>query len=165
MIDEVLIAWAKNQRIGLALLASLDEAALGASLSTRGGRSVARQFAHLCDVRRMQLERRAKRLSEGLVRFASKEEPTREELVRAIEESGARVELWFRAVAAKESGVRPMPGGLVTTLAYLVSHESHHRGSIVLTCKQSGHPVPKAARDALWGEWGRRPEPPPQSPV
>ena len=37
-----------------------------------------------------------------------------------------------------------------TTLAYFVAHESHHRGSILLTLKQSGHAV---ARDVAYGIW------------
>ena len=45
--------------------------------------------------------------------------------------------------------------GVPTTLAYFVAHESHHRGSIILTLKQSGPPVPKAIRDTIW-DWDRR---------
>ena len=157
LIDEVLIAWRKNQRINLDLLDAIPEAGLLASLSTRGGRSVVRQFAHMHDVRRMQLEKRTKGLGDGLGKFASKQEPERCDVRAALVASAERVEAWFERVAAGEAGARPMPGGLVTTLSYLVSHESHHRGSIALTCKQCGTPVPKAALMALWGEWGKKP--------
>jgi uncharacterized damage-inducible protein DinB len=157
ILDELLIAWRKNHRITLDLLDAIPEEGLTASLSTRGGRSVARQFAHLHDVRRMQLEKRTKTLGAGLVKFASKVEPDRADVRAALEESALGIEAWITKVVHGEPGARPMPGGIVTTLAYLVSHESHHRGSITLTCKQSGTPVPKEALGGLWGEWGKKP--------
>ena len=45
--------------------------------------------------------------------------------------------------------------GVFTTLAYFVAHESHHRGSILLTLKQCGHMPPKNVVYGLWG-WDQR---------
>lgn len=153
--DEAVDAWRRNQRINRLFLESLPDEALAASLSTRGGRSVARQFAHLHRVRGYQLEKRAKHLAVGLAYLPPKEEPGRDALLDALGESAARIEEWIRLAAAGDGRVRTMPGGLVTQVAYLVSHESHHRGHALLTCKQAGHPVDRAVRDALWGTWGK----------
>ena len=152
---EALDAWRRNQHINRLLLESFSEEALAASLSTRGGRSVARQFAHLHRTRGYQLEKRAKHLEAGLVYLPAKEEPQRTALIAALEESAARVEEWIRLAAGGDPRVRTMPGGLVTQVAYLVSHESHHRGNALLTCKQLGIPVERGVRDALWGTWGK----------
>lgn len=46
-----------------------------------------------------------------------------------------------------------MKRGLVQHLAYFVAHESHHRGSILLTLKQCG-PVDQTTRYAIW-DWDR----------
>lgn len=35
------------------------------------------------------------------------------------------------------------------------AHESHHSGNILLTLKQSGHPVQQDVRYAIW-DWDRR---------
>lgn len=152
--DDTLEAWRTNQRINVKLLAEIDDAGLAATLSTRGGRSVARQFAHLHTVRVMQLEARAKALAPGARRFATEDEPSREELAIALADSALRVEEWLRRAAAGEKGFRPFKKGLATTLAYLVAHESHHRGNILLTLKQCGHPVDSKTRYAIW-DWDR----------
>ncbi len=40
-------------------------------------------------------------------------------------------------------------------LGYLISHESHHRGQIGWTLKQSGRPFDQKTAFGLW-EWGVR---------
>ncbi len=156
---QVVEAWETNCRINQMLLDAITDEGLGCTLSTRGGRDVARQFAHLHDVRISHLERRAGDLAEGLTKFASKGSPsrpaTREALTAALEESGARVSIFLRELSQGAPKRRGFKKGIATTLAYFVAHESHHRGSIVLTLKQCGHPVPKDVRYGIW-DWDRR---------
>ena len=154
MIEEIAEAWRINHRVNLLMLDGIDDEGLLCTLSTRGGRSVGRQFAHVHDVRRYQLEVRAKRHAKGLVKFASKDEPDRGALVEALEDSAERVERWLRAAHAGEQGARTQKRGLVPTLGYLIAHESHHRGSIALTLKQCGHALDKDLRYAIW-DWNR----------
>ena len=152
MIDELLIAWRTNHDVTLTLLDAVSVDGMSCSLSTRGGRTVCRQFAHLHNVRIYQLEGRAKTLAEGAIKFPGKDEPGHEALREALDDTAERIEEWFERVDAGDKGFRAMPGGLPTTLGYLIAHESHHRGSILLTLKQSGHPVEKATRDGIW-DW------------
>lgn len=154
MIDELVAGWRTNQAITLMLLEAVSKDGLAASLSTRGGRDVARQFAHLHDVRVMQVEKRAKALAGSLKRFQAKGQPTvtptRAQLRRALVASGAAVEKFLVGVAAGEAGFRGMRKGVFTTYGYFVAHEAHHRGSILLTLKQTGYDVDKDVRYGLW---------------
>jgi len=52
----------------------------------------------------------------------------------------------------KIKGFKPHPAAF---LGYLISHESHHRGQIMLSLKQSGHKVDQKVGYGIW-EWGSR---------
>lgn len=52
----------------------------------------------------------------------------------------------------KIKGFKPHPTAFT---GYLISHESHHRGQILLTLKQSKHPIDQKTQYGLW-EWGSR---------
>ena len=55
MIEQLVDTWMINNRVNLMVLDNLDKAALECTLSTRGGRTVGNQFAHLYAVRRTWL--------------------------------------------------------------------------------------------------------------
>ena len=100
MREEIVEAWRTNNRINLFLIDEISAAGMKCTLSKRGGREVARQFAHLHDVRIYQLEKRARDLSEGLVRFQSKGAkavvPSKAQLRKALKASGHAVERFHR---------------------------------------------------------------------
>jgi len=152
MREELLEAWRTNNRITLYLIDRISEAGMACSLSTRGGRDVARQFAHLQNVRVWHLGKRAKRLAQGMVKFQSKERPDKARLKKALNASGKAVEEFLALVHAGEKGARGFRKGIFTTLAYFVAHESYHRGSILLTLKQCGCAPSQESRYAIW-DW------------
>jgi len=153
-LEPILQAWRTNQRINLRLLQQISPEGLRDTLSKRGGRSVARQFAHLHNVRLWHLETRAKALAKGAHKFATEDEPDAAELIETLEDSAGRIEDLFTSAAEGVKGVRLPKRGAVQFLAYFVAHESHHRGNILLTLKQCGHALPQEERYAIW-DWDR----------
>lgn len=109
MTDDLAGAWHTNNRINLMLIESIPEPGLSATLSKRGGRSVARQFAHLHTQRVRWLEaKQGEDLAEKLPRFESKEEPSRSRLSDPL-----RIRDWHRIgpFRRERAGVRYAPGG------------------------------------------------------
>ena len=151
MLDELLEAWRTNHRITMLLVEHVSDEGLRCTLSTRGGRDVARQLAHIHDNRVWHLEGRAKDLAKGLSKFQSKRSPDRAALRKALDASAERIETFLADVLEEQPKRRGFRKGIFTTLAYFVAHESHHRGNIILTLKQSGHPLEKKIRDRIWG--------------
>jgi len=144
--SELVEAWRTNGRILERLIDAVDDEGMGCTLSKRGGRNVVRQLAHLHNVRLYHLEKRAKDLAEGLEKFGTKDEPGRAALKRALKGSGKRIETFLEDCAKGKAKRRGFKKGVVPFLAYLIAHESHHRGNILLTLKQCGHPVDKDTR-------------------
>ncbi len=151
---ELLEAWRTNNRISLYLLDRISDAGMACTLSRRGGRGVAGQFGHMHNVRVWHLEKRAKDLGRGLVTFPAKTVPGRQELKDAFDASGAAVEQFLSDLTAGVPKRRGFNRGIATTLAYFVAHESHHRGSILLTLKECGENLDQPTRYAIWA-WDR----------
>jgi uncharacterized damage-inducible protein DinB len=152
--EQLLEAWRTNNRISLFLIERIGEDGLGSTLSKHGGRTVAGQLAHMHNNRVWHLEKRAKDLAEGLVVFATKTSPARAELMDAFQASGAAIETFLTDLSEGKPKRRGFRKGLATTLAYFVAHESHHRGSILLTLKQCGHKLDQKTSYAIW-DWDR----------
>ncbi|MEJ7758228.1 MAG: DinB family protein [Gemmatimonadaceae bacterium] len=76
-------------------------------------------------------------------------------LRRSLELSGAAIADLLKRALAGDGRIKGFKPHAAALLGYLVSHESHDRGQIVLTLKQAGHPVDKKTQFGLW-EWGVR---------
>lgn len=60
------------------------------------------------------------------------------------------MESFLAAVLEGEPKGRGFKKGIFATLGYLTSHDSHHRGSILLILKTSGHKLDQATQYAIW---------------
>jgi len=151
-VDALIETWRIHNRIHLYLLEGLVEGSLEV-VPTPKGRTVAGQFAHVHNVRKMWLAQGAPDLNEALVKLEG-EGLSGDVLREALVASGEAIEKMLERSleSGKLKGFKPHPTAFV---GYLISHESHHRGQIVMTLKQNKMLPSKKVLFGLW-EWGVR---------
>ena len=146
--------WDIHNRINLYLLDATEPAALG-SLSASKGRNVGEQFAHIHNVRLMWLKAAAPALLAGLVKIEKKQALDKKLLRKSLTGSSEAIKLLL-GQSLKEGGkVKGFKPHGAAFLGYLISHESHHRGQIILSLKQAGKVLDKKILYGIW-EWGVR---------
>lgn len=152
--NQILETWDIHNRINLYLLDSISPESL-ISISASKGRNVAEQFVHIHNTRLMWLKQATPISLDELVKIEKADAPDKRLLRASIEHSGNSIrDLLSKAIESggKVKGFKPH---VVAYLGYLVSHESHHRGQIIMTLKQAGYPVDRKIQFGLW-EWGVR---------
>lgn len=144
--------WEINNRINLYLVEAIPEAYF-ADKSASKGRTVGEQLAHLHNVRLMWLKEAAPEWMDTVLKI-EKDQITAALIQEQLTKSGQAISALLQKgiEAGKIRGFKPHPTAF---LGYLIAHEAHHRGQILLSLKQSGHPVDKKVMFGLW-EWGTR---------
>ncbi len=157
LIEQILHTWRVNNAINLELLRAIPpKGFLAVPLASRG-RTVADQFAHMNNTRVGWLTHNKVKLGKSGKRFPSSKNrpaPGRAQLLAVFRSSGDAVEAFVKEKLEQGAAVRMFKGKPVRWLGYLISHESHHRGQILLALKQNGLRLPeKVALGTLWGTW------------
>ena len=154
LTSQLLATWRLHNKILIYLLSQIPKKGLSAHPSGSKGRDVTAQFAHLHSVRIAWLHYH--RTGEGPKRkgLDTLKPPSRHKLMKDLQTSGKDIELFL--AEACENNARPRLFGrqVVRWVGYLISHESHHRGQIVLALKQSGMKLNEhVSMTGLWGKW------------
>ena len=152
--DQIVDTWNINNRINLYLLDAIPPAALN-DLSASKGRTVAQQLAHLHNVRLMWLKVSGPELMEGLEKIEKENAADKKLLARRLKESGKAMEALLKTALENGGRIKGFKPHITAFLGYVLAHESHHRGQIALSLKQSGHTLETKVGYGMW-EWGVR---------
>lgn len=150
-------SYAVNERMNQIVLEHLDPAAWRAKLPGSKGRTIAAIVAHVHNIRRKWLRLSAPHLK--LPAPLDRASCTQKQAQAALVESAARCsEMLADALSRPQSRVetfrrdgwaRPWPAG-AAMLAYMISHDAHHRGQVCMLAHQLGFPLPTKAAYGIW---------------
>jgi uncharacterized damage-inducible protein DinB len=153
-------SYAVNERMNQIVLEHLNPAAWRASLPGRKGRTIAAIVAHVHNIRRkwLRLSVPHGKLPAPLNRASCTQKQAR----AALAGSAASCSQMIAAALSRPPSVRtfrrdgwarPWPAG-AAMVAYMISHDAHHRGQVCMLAHQLGFPLPTQAGDGIWG-WER----------
>ncbi len=159
--DGLLATYAINDAMNQHLLAHLDPRAWRADppgLSPRGGRTIAAMFAHLHNARLTWLKNSAPHLKRPapldphrctLRQASAAHKKSAKQCLRmltdALSDSPNRRVTHFH----RDAFVKPWPAG-ASMFAYMLSHEAHHRGQILMLAHQLGYRLPLPIAGGIW---------------
>ena len=151
---QLLETWDIHNRVNLYLLEAIEPEHLK-DISASKGRNVGEQFAHIHNVRLMWLKQAAPELIDKLQKVEKADAADKRLLYQSLADSALAVNRLLTKGIESGGRMKGFKPHVIAFLGYLISHESHHRGQIALSLKQSNHPLSKKVLFGLW-EWGVR---------
>ncbi len=150
MKEQIIETWHINNSVHLMLIDAISDEGLHCTLSKRGGGTPAKQFTHLHNLRLWRLDKVDKELLKGQTKIDTAGTIDKALLKKRLSESGAAIATLIEQGIDAGGKIKGFKRGLIPFLGYMISHESHHRGNILLTLKQCGHKIPKDIQYGIW---------------
>ena len=151
--------FAANERMNQMILEQLDPAAWHAKPPGKA-RSIAAIFTHMHNVRTKWIRLTASHLK--VPRQLQRTDCTPKQARAGLAESAARCQQMLAEALDNRRGrgsrikkfvrdgwARPWPAG-PEMLCYMLAHEAHHRGQVLMLAHQLGYPLPKPVMYGLW---------------
>jgi uncharacterized damage-inducible protein DinB len=154
--DPQLATWHTSCRVTAFLVESLPRELWVQPIPGSPRRTVRMISGHLHNCRCMWVKTIGRRHRIDVPDAVDRHRVTQAGLVRALARSERAIGRLLEAGLANDGRLTGFsPPDVTHFLAYLIAHEAHHRGQIVLVARQTGHRLPPNVVYGLW-QWGKR---------
>ena len=152
-MERLIQTWTINQRMNELLVVDIRDEFMNDTPAAKG-RTVGEQLAHIHNVRLMWLKVAAPEMLESQKKIEKTDRISKKLIFESLEKSSLAIERLLSSgfETGRIKGFKPHPEAF---LGYMISHESHHRGQIIMTLKENKHLPGKKTLYGLW-EWGTK---------
>ncbi len=148
----LLYAFDTNEKVNQFMLDQTPAAAWRAEPPAGKGRTIAAIVAHIHNVRVMWLKAAAKgskipdQLDRSRVTVAGAK--------KGLAESHAALRAVIESSLKSDGRIKGFPPDVASFVGYLIAHDAHHRGQVMMLARQTGNPLPQSVQFGMW-EWGK----------
>ena len=152
LTSALLHAFDTNEKITQYMLDNMPPAAWRAEPPTGKGRPIGAIIAHMHNVRVMWLKVAAKgsKIPEQL----NRDKVTLAAAKKGLAESHAALRTLIEAAIRSDGRIKGFKPDVASFLGYMVAHDAHHRGQVMMLARQTGNSLPQSAQFGMW-EWGK----------
>jgi uncharacterized damage-inducible protein DinB len=161
--NNLLAAWQTSNRVTEFFFENLPNELWSQKIPGATNRTIRMIAGHIHNARCMWVKMIGRQYEINPPKSVDRRHVSRTILLQALKRSNKSIGELIKA-AINNDGVVKMkipwsniPSDITHFITYLIAHEAHHRGQIVLVARALGHRLPQHVTDGLW-QWKKRHE-------
>lgn len=147
--------WQLNNRITVFLVENLPEELWVEKIPGYRQKTVQMIGGHIYNARCIWLKRTGKKIGMDVPGYVDRHHVSQHDLISALNYSSEKIYRLLQTGIEQNDTIPGFSLGAIHFMNYLIVHEAHHRGQIIMIARQIGYQLPQTVIDGVW-KWPTR---------